>query len=391
MVTLNGRRERIDQLADLLDGTRDEDEVRGDVRRLATLAGTVQREIELPALDAASRERIRTVVMAGVHTDLQEQDAVRTGRTRAPRSARTVVATGVASVLIGTGGVAVAAQEALPGDALYGIKQATESVRMATAGDATEQGRLHLALATERLEEVEHAVARGGVRHEALIDTFTRMDSRSLRGAEALIAAAEEDGDTALLAEVARFTERQAGGIVDVFDDLPIQVRPHAEDSLATLRHIRAQMLAPAFGADVTAAELSGVEAQLRSSSLPPRPAEAATEERERDAEDESSRSDEGTTLEVPRPSGGSTELPVPEPGGTVPGDRDRELVPRLPGGLDDVGDAVDDTVGEVVDGTGELLDDATDAVDESVDGAVEGTLDTVDDVVDGVDDLLDR
>jgi hypothetical protein len=388
MVTLSGRRERIDQLAELLDGTRDEDEVRGDVRRLATLAGTVQHEIELPVLDAASRERIRTVVMAGVHTDLQEREAVRTGPARAPRSARTVVATGVASVLIGTGGVAVAAQEALPGDALYGIKQATESVRMATAGDATEQGRLHLALASERLEEIEQAVARGGVRNEALVDTFIRMDDRSLRGAEALVAAAGEDGDTVLLTEVARFTERQASGIVDVFDDLPIDVRPHAEDSLATLRHIRAQMLAPAFGVDVAAAELSGIESLLRSSSLPARPAEPV-DAGSQDAPGATSEGDAGGTLEAPRPAGDSGDLLDADSGGTVTRETD-DPAPRLRSGLEDASEAVDDTVGGVVDGTGRVIEDTTDAVEDAVGGVIEGTRDAVDDVVDGVGGLLD-
>jgi hypothetical protein len=388
MVTLHSRRERVEQLADLLDGARTEDEVRSDVRRLAALATTIQDEVELPVLDAAARDRIRTVVMAGVHTDLQEAEAARTAPAR-PRTARRAVATGVASVLIGTGGVAVAAQEALPGDALYGIKQATESLRLAAAGDHTEQGRLELALATERLEEVTAAVTRGGVRDQDLIDTLARMDERSRSGAEILVHVAVRDGEPALLEEVATFTERQARGIVDGFDQLPIQVRPHAEDSLATLRAIRDQLLAPALGGAVGTAEFAGIEAILRSAPLPPAAPDTSGSE---GSSGSSSTAPTTGTDPLPADVGDAPvpSLPVPS-APTGDGSGDRTGVPRLPGALDDVGRTVDETVGDVVDGTGRLLEDPLETVDDALDG-VGGTVgDVVDGASDAVDGLLGR
>jgi hypothetical protein len=396
VVTLHSRRERIEQLADLLDGTRTEDEVRSDVRRLATLASTVHDEVELPVLDAEARDRIRTTVMAGVYTDLQEAESARTAPAR-PRTARRVVATGVASVLIGTGGVAVAAQEALPGDALYGIKQATESFRLAAAGDHTEQGRVELALARERLDEVTAAVTRGDVRDQDLIDTLARMDERSRSGSQILVQVAVRDDEAALLEEVATFTERQARGIVDVFDQLPVQVRPHAEDSLATLRAIRDQLLAPALGGAVGAAEFAGIEAALRSAPLPPAP--PTTTEIESEVSESSSTSRSTGTAPLPDDVGDAPgpSLPLPAPG-TGDGSGDRTVVPRLPGALDDVGQTVDETVGDVVDGTGRLLEETLDTVDDALDD-VGGTVGDVGEVVDGtvggvgevVDGLLGR
>lgn len=387
MVTLSSRRERIDQLADLLDGTLADDDARRDVRRLATLASTVTTEVERPQLDEAERDRIRTRVMAAVHTDLQEAEATRLAPSRTARTARTAVATGVASVLIGTGGVAVAAQDALPGDALYGIKQATESVRMAAAGDLTDQGRLELALATERLEEVTDAVTRGGVRNQDLIDTLQRMDERSLSGAETLVRVAERSGEPELIHEVARFTEQQASGIVDVFGDLPIEVRPHAEDSLATLRAIREQLVAPALGQhdDVTSAELAGaIESLLRSSPLPPGPAFAEPASPDDTAADSTT---DGVTSEgsTPTTPSGDDAPQLPLPGDTVTStDDDRTVVPRLPGPLDEVGKAVDDTVGGVVDGTGKLVEDTVKELDGVVDDVVDGTVDVVDGLLNG-------
>ncbi len=389
MVTLSSRRERIDQLAALLDGDLADHQVRAEVRRLATLAATVTTEVERPTLAADERDRIRTRVMAAVHTDLQAAEVERRAPRRAARSTRAAVATSVASVLIGTGGVAVAAQEALPGDALYGIKQATESVRVAAAGDLLTQGRIELALAVERLEEVTTAVDRGDVRGDALVDTLARMDQRSITGTDTLARVAEREDDPALLAEIATFTERQADGLVDVFGRLPVDVRPHAEDSLATLRAIRERYLTGAFAeADVSSAELAGaVDELLRSSPLPAAPTEDPAPAPTEDAADHAPDA-------TPQPSGSDTTVPTsPLPSLPLPTDRPegapeerRRIVPPLPGPLDEVGKGLDDTVGGVLDGTGKLIEDTTGAVDDVLDG-VGGV---VDGVVDGVGGLLD-
>jgi hypothetical protein len=375
VVTLSGRRERVEQLAALLDGTLPEDEARPDVRRLASLAGTVSTEIAPPRLDEAERDRIRTRVMAGVHTDLQGASAP--APVRSARSRRTAVATGLASVVIGASGVAVAAQEALPGDTLYGIKQATESVRIAAAGDLTEHGRLELALAAERLEEVTAAVERGGVRDQDLIDTLQRMDERSVSGARTLVRVAERSGEPELLEEVARFTEQQASGIVEVMPELPITVRPHAEDSLAILRAIRTELLAPLVGSsDLASAEFAAaVDAMLRSSPLPTPDREA-----EGSANDPTGATDDDGS-ETATPSTGATTDPVELPG--------TDTTTGGSGLLDEVGDAVGDTVEEVVEGgerlledTGGAVEDTVDEVGKTVDRTVEKSVDTIDDAV---------
>jgi hypothetical protein len=379
------RRERVEQLAALLDGTLAPDDASGDLGRLATLARTVTDEVELPVLDADARDRMRTRVMAEVHRDLDE---AATETTAAPPRRRGVMALtgGAAAVVIGTAGVAVAAQDALPGDVLYPVKQATESVRVAAAGDPTEQGRLELALAEVRLEELTAAARRGDVRDEVLVDTLARMDVRTRDGAVTLARVAERDGDDALLDEVAAFTERQASGIVAVFGDLPVTVRPHAEDSLSLLRAIRVQLLDP-LGGEGRTAEVTDLEERLRSATLPAAPPDA----------DGGSSTTEATT--ATRPSDGPTGEPspsAPSSGGTSPDGsgaegvegptQGRDVVPRLPEPLDEVGDAVDDTVGGVLDGTDRVVDDTRRGVDDAVGGAG----DTVDDVVDDVGNVVD-
>ncbi len=383
MVTLSNRRERADQLAQVLEGRLDPADAPRDVRQLATLASTVTTELTIPVLEAEARERIRTRLLAEIHTDAHAAaaGAVALDARRARR--RVVVATGVASVLVGTSGVAVAAQQALPGDALYGIKQATESVRVAAAGDLTEQGRIELALASERLEEIVESVDRGDVRDEALVETLSRMDARSRAGAGTLLRVAERTGDTGVLEEVAAFTEQQARGLVDVFDRLPVTVRPHAEDSLAVLRAIRADLFG-ASTADAASASADGNDALadlLRSAPLPAAPAVPVGDA---DPGTEGAPAQDGSIPSDGAPSAPS--LPEPNVGGRDAGTELRTVVPRLPGPLDDLGRVVDDTVGGVIEGTGDLVEDTTGTVGEVLDG----TGEVVDDLVDGVGGLLD-
>jgi hypothetical protein len=381
VVALGNRRERIEQLDQLLDGSLAADDARADVRRLASLATAVRTDLPMPLLEDDARDRIRTRVLAEIHNDAHAA-AVDAPARRAPRR-RVAVATGVASLVVGTTGIAVAAQEALPGDVLYGVKQATESVRVAAASGAVEQGRVELALAVERLEEVRAAVERGGVRDEVLIDTLARMDTRSRDGAETLVREAERSGDVALLEEVATFTEQQGRGIVDVFDQLPVTVRPYAEDSLAVLRAIRAELLDPVLGSSRFAAvtQASALEELLRSAPLPPAPSTTTLGDAET--------SPDGGTTSTPSGDGSGTsgsELPLDAPAPTDGATQPRDVVPRLPAPLDDAGRTVDETVGGVVDGADDLVDGASDAVDDTVGGAG----DTVDDAVDGVDDAVD-
>lgn len=59
------------------------------------------------------------------------------------------------------GGSAAAAQGSLPGDALYGVKQATEEVRLAAARSDADKAELHLAFAERRASEATELAQRG--------------------------------------------------------------------------------------------------------------------------------------------------------------------------------------------------------------------------------------
>jgi hypothetical protein len=391
------RRARAEQLAQVLDGDLALSDARAEVRGLAELAGNVADDLPRPELPDDVRDRIRDRVMAEVHLGLDDERTTAPTRVGRPRAA---VATGLASLLIASSGVAVAAQEALPGDALYGIKKATESIRVAVAGAPADVGRLELALAAERLQEIRSAAANGDVAASHYVDTMREMDRLTVAGVDGLTTLSQETDDSELLLEAARFTDTQFAGLSEVFRDLPVTVRPNAEDSLALLRELRGQRIDPLLERCEECRDLlapagtttGAIVDPLVSDPLPAAPVPPPEEPTPPSSDEPAPRGP--TTDPAPAPPAPRTEVEVPEVQvpGTGDGSREepRRVVPRLPGPLDDVGGAVDDTVGPVLDGGGEAVDDVTGTVDDVVDDVGDGVGDVADDVGDGVGDVVD-
>lgn len=377
---MRARRDRIEALAAALETDAVTDTAPTAVRELVLLASQVHQSVELPAMTATGRDRVRDRLLAELH--LEEQERVAPARPAARTTPRAFVATGLASALVAASGVTVAAQEALPGDLLYGLKKATESVRGAVAADPVEISRLELRLARERLDEVVAASARERTDDAALVDALAEMDRRSVAGVEGLVRLTETEGDGALLREAATFTEIQYADLTAAFRSLPRGVQPHAEDSLALLRALWEQRIAPAAEACDDCLDLVTASATPTRSSLSPLVSPLAPGAFISGTEDDDATTsvDTGvpsTTLDDEVP----TVLLDPEDGSLLDqlGTRrstttDRTLVPPLPGPLDDVGGALDDTVTGLLDGAGSLLNGTTEALDDGL-NEVTGSL----------------
>jgi hypothetical protein len=249
------RRQRIEELDALLDGRLAPEHATVSTRRLASVATTVVEHDPFPAATigddrkAALRDRLLADIAASPAPVAERtREALAPRVRRAADQARVAVASTMAATMVGTTGVAVAAQEALPGDTLYGVKKATESLRLSLAGDHVATGRLELRFAEERLEEVVQGSQDGRVASdEALIGALAEMDERSLSGAEQLLGVAERDDRPELIEDVAAFVDRQSTALVAAYPDLPVALRPAAEDSLSVLRRIRVELLVPAI------------------------------------------------------------------------------------------------------------------------------------------------
>ncbi|HEX2029626.1 MAG TPA: DUF5667 domain-containing protein [Nitriliruptorales bacterium] len=161
------------------------------------------------------------------------------------RSASLALASALSASTIGTAGMVAAAERSQPGDALYGAKRAGEQLRLSLASGAIETGRLHLAIAQRRLDEVV-AGART-LAPTTLVDLLDAMDEASRRGAIDLLSVYDDTGDSTVLHELGRFVQQQRATLADIVDELPVEVVPFAQDSLEVVRRIEVQATALAL------------------------------------------------------------------------------------------------------------------------------------------------
>lgn len=230
--------DRIEQLAALLDGDLDATDAPAGLGSLLTLADTVRGHADLITPTPEFRDALRRDLVAAAAVapgPLARARAAWTVRTTGLRSsARVAVATMTASSMLGTAGVAVAAQESIPGDLLHGVKSLTEDARLLLADDDVAQARLHLEFARERLRELELGAGRLDI--DQVVALLAAMDEHSQQGADALLQGV--GGGAVDPDELRTFTRVQRDGLVALFQDLPLLARPVAEDSLELLRRI---------------------------------------------------------------------------------------------------------------------------------------------------------
>lgn len=383
-------RHDVERLDALLSGEDDGETPRG-LATLVTLADSLgDLPVEEPTDDFRLGLRAELLTLpatpAGVVERVRDRIDLATASWR--HSSRTAVAGTVASLLIGTTGVAAASQSALPGDLLYPIKSFTEDARMALAFGNVDEGRLHLAYARERLAEVAAGVDR--LSPAQIADTLGEMDRESADGAEQLLAAHLQEGAEGVLAELGAFTAEQRSAIEAVARDLPLGAVAAAEQSLEVLRRIELQVDA-LVTADCTVCnavpDVSEVAAPIElpqvvlpgdGPAMPPPPCTCI-----------------GTPDTPPAVPGGSADPdpadePAPPPAEPPAGEPEEPPVDEdpEPGTLDDVLDTVEDTVEDLEEDLGDLgipVEDVTDVVDD-----VTEELDLPTDEVTGlVDDLL--
>lgn len=355
-------RAAIEELARLLDGDVPAATADASLRELATLAATVTGAEDVPrptpAFRAALRHRLLVEVAAapvGVVDRVREAAWQRTARLR--NSFRVGVATAVASGMLGTAGVAVAAQQALPGELLYGVKRATESVRLAVAGELTDRARVHLALARERLDEVREGT--GALEADEVIDALAAMDDDSVAGADAFLQAVEDGADAALLDELTDFTAGQRTGLAAAYAGLPASARPFADRSFEVLRRIDVQVAVATERCGVCEDEATGGQRRDAFEPVPfvrlPGDGPAVAERPTCDcvAPDPAPAVRDPGLPTAPDADADADPEPQPQPDREpdVPDEGDRPgIVPPLPGPLAPIGEAVDDAIGDLVD-----------------------------------------
>ncbi|HET8961823.1 DUF5667 domain-containing protein [Nocardioides sp.] len=174
--------------------------------------------------------------------------------TRRTARERRIAAAAAGFAIVGaTTSMAMAAQSALPGDALYPLKRLIEGAETGVAVDEADKGVTLLANATGRLEEIT-ALSRDGQTEDgaAIADTFNAFTRQAIEASDLLLADYAATGDESSIAELRDFT----GASMETLAELEAVVPDEARDELLRAARIltqidaQAQQACPSCGGD---------------------------------------------------------------------------------------------------------------------------------------------
>jgi hypothetical protein len=216
-----------------------------EVGELVALQRRLAEEIQAPELDEEFRTGLRAMLVAtaqregiGASADPAPTEPkpaaswsthplldtaisrLRTAFAQGPRT-RTAVIAGVTVGAVAFTGMSTASENALPGDALYGVKRSTERAQLALASSDLGRGQLYLEFAETRLAEAQTLATD-------LSRVLADMDRDTSHGVRLLTTAAADRQDRAALSAIETFTAAQRtaleelAGKADSSDRAPI-------------------------------------------------------------------------------------------------------------------------------------------------------------------------
>ena len=159
---------------------------------------------------------------------------------KATRRAYTAAAVG--SIVLGTAGIAAAAQNALPGSALYGVKRAIESVELSFATSDTARGQDLLDQAQTRLSEVKALSHNAGPGNTALIQqTLQAFASSASQGTNLLFTNYQQQGNVGDLSVIQSFASHAASQLNSLSPSLVAQNRAQMLEASSLIANVEQQ------------------------------------------------------------------------------------------------------------------------------------------------------
>jgi hypothetical protein len=149
-----------------------------------------------------------------------------------------LVASTAALVLLGGGiGSAAAAQQAMPGDTLYGMKRSIENVSTNVSVGDDSRGRRDLEHAMTRLTEVRKLAESGG--SVATINgTLDIFSAQARKGVSRLVASYQQNGDVSSITAITTFITRARQALGELAPTLPPESLKSAVEALATIEQL---------------------------------------------------------------------------------------------------------------------------------------------------------
>jgi hypothetical protein len=205
-----------------------------DAERFAALLEVVADLRSLPEVDPRPEfvASLRESLMTEADTVLVQQPTApsRLAMPAATRKRDRRIATvlGGAALVGAAATMAVAAETALPGEALYGVKRGIESAEVRFATDDAARGRTLLAQADTRLTELETLASGDAGRDQLIPETIDSFTRQSADGVRSLLSSYEASGADTDAQDARDFTTQS----MERLDALEQQLPESARDEL---------------------------------------------------------------------------------------------------------------------------------------------------------------
>ncbi|MFC7726689.1 DUF5667 domain-containing protein [Nocardioides sp. GCM10028917] len=297
--------------------------------------------------------------------------------------------------------MAVAAQTALPGESLYGVKRGIESAQVRLATDEADRGRTLLAQAGTRLTELEELAAGDAGRDQLVPDTLDSFTRQSSDGVRSLLVSYEATGNESD-AQVARdFTATSMDRLQRLQGELPESARDDlvaAGRTLADLDLEVSNTCLTCTGGITTTPEflltsapqvglLSGLDTDQLTLEGAPISGQDLTGITVPEALDPQQVVPTAQPSTTPSPGPGSV---VPDPTSTDPAEPDptkpvKDITKNLTDTVTDTTDTVTDTTDTVTDGLTDTTGTLTSQLDDVTGGALGGLTSGADNATGGL------
>jgi Domain of unknown function (DUF5667) len=388
MTSLLGAKRRAEEFSAAVEGRTAASDLRPELAELVGVVDTL-RAHESPAPRPEFSAELRERLIAEAETTLATDSVLRLPPRRSGSRERRLALVASSVVLVGgSAGLAAAAQDALPGEALYPIKRGIERVQADVGTSQAGKGRELLEQADNRLVEVQGLLEAGDEVHVA--GTIERFTSQADEGAQLLLESFEESQDPAVIEELRGFTS----GSLPVLQELAEAVPPDAQDELAAAAAALLDIDERAAGAcSACLPELPAL--RLPELFLTAAEVERATEAIQGTTGGDSEPARSGKPAERPgKVDRRGAQAPVEGrpalPGIPVLPDLTAGTDVRAPRDLDDVVDGAGQAAGGLLDGVGRTVEELVpDELDPVTDPLKDKVKDTVKDPVKGVTDPL--
>ncbi|RYJ03286.1 MAG: hypothetical protein EON52_18100, partial [Actinomycetales bacterium] len=151
------------------------------------------------------------------------------------RGRRRVAGLAIATVTaVGAVGMVSGSANAVPGDALYGVKRGVEQVELSLRQSPESRGTYQLQRAATRLTEAK-ALSESSGSQDAVAGLLNDFSEQAESGSTTLFDDFTNDGSTSSIQAVNRFTAKAATSLASLSGDVPDDARAPFEQAAATV------------------------------------------------------------------------------------------------------------------------------------------------------------